>query len=120
MASTIAKVTWLTFILRDIGVPLYKPPILRCDNMSALYMTINPVFHGRTKHIEMDYHYVQENVASGTLITKFMPSDQQLVDIFTKPLARMPYCALRIKLGLWHSPQPSLRGTNKEHGPVHA
>lgn len=113
MVSTSAELTWLSFILRDIGVPLYKPPILHCDNISALYMTINPVFHGRTKHVEIDFHYVREKVAEGTSITKFVPS-AQLADIFTKPLARMPYCTLRVKLGLWPSPQLSLRGADKE------
>lgn len=58
MESTSVELTWLSFILRDIGVPLYKPPILYCDNTSALYMTINPVFHGRTIHVEIDFHYV--------------------------------------------------------------
>lgn len=59
MASTAAELTWLSFILRDIGVWLSHPPTLYCDNLSALYMTVNPVFHARTKHVEVDYHYVR-------------------------------------------------------------
>lgn len=69
MASTAAKITWLTFLLRDIGVPLSKPHELFCDNINALYMSVNPMFHARSKHIELDYHYVYEKVAMGTLIT---------------------------------------------------
>lgn len=57
MASTTAELTWLTYVLRDIGVQLSKQPQLFCDNMSALYMTINPMFHARFKHIELDYHF---------------------------------------------------------------
>ena len=49
MASATAELTWLSFILRDIGIPLTHPPILHCDNISSLHMTINPVFHGRYK-----------------------------------------------------------------------
>lgn len=45
-------------------------PVLYCDNISALYMTINPVFHARSKHIKLDYHYVRERVALGLLVTK--------------------------------------------------
>jgi hypothetical protein len=69
MASTAAELTWLSFILRDLGIHLSRPPILHCDNLSALHMTVNPVFHGRSKHIELDYHYVREKVALGTLET---------------------------------------------------
>lgn len=58
MASTAAKLTWLSFLLRDIGVPLLTPPTLLCDNMNALYMSINPVVHTQTKHVELDYHFV--------------------------------------------------------------
>lgn len=88
MASTTAKITWITYILRDVGFPLDKPPVLFCDNLSALHMTVNPVFHERTKHIEVDYHFVREKVALGVLITKFVFSSDQDVDIFTKPLAK--------------------------------
>ena len=71
MASTAAELTWLSFLLYDLGIALPRPPILHCDNLSALYMIVNPVFHGRTKHIELDYHYVREKVALGSLETHF-------------------------------------------------
>lgn len=74
MAFTAVELTWLSFILLDLGIPLPWPPILHYDNLSALYMTLNPVFHGRTKRIELDYHYVCERVALGALETCFVPS----------------------------------------------
>lgn len=77
-------------------------------------MTVNPVFHGRSKHIELDYHYVREKVALGTLITRFIPSKHQLADIFTKPLPKAQYSLLRSKLGLWPHPRPSLRGRERD------
>ncbi|KAK2982256.1 hypothetical protein RJ640_016386 [Escallonia rubra] len=85
MASTTAELTWLSFLLRDIGIVQHHPATLFCDNLAALYMSINPIFHARTKHIEVDYHFVREKVALGSLVTRFVSSNQQLADIFTKP-----------------------------------
>ena len=60
MANTIAELTWLTFLLQDLRISLASLLLLYCDNLSALHMTINLVFHARSKHIELDYHYVRE------------------------------------------------------------
>ncbi|XP_043714507.1 uncharacterized mitochondrial protein AtMg00810-like [Telopea speciosissima] len=100
MASTIAELTWLTFLLWDLGIPQYSPITLFCDNISALHMMVNPVFHARSKHIELDYHFVREKVALGHLVTWFVPSRLQVADLFTKPLARWEFHALCLKLGL--------------------
>ena len=54
MANTTAKLTWLTFLLRDLPVPQSRRPLLFYDNLSALHMTVNPVFHARRKNIELD------------------------------------------------------------------
>ncbi|KAK2981686.1 hypothetical protein RJ640_002995 [Escallonia rubra] len=62
MASTTAELTWLSFILRDIGIVQHHPATLFCDNLAALYMSINPVFRARTKHIEVDYHFIREKL----------------------------------------------------------
>ena len=112
MASTAEEITWLSFLLHDLGIPLSRPPILHCDNLSALHMTINPVFHGRTKHIELDYHFVHEKVAFGSLETRFVSSTSQLADIFTKPLPKASFLHLRTKLGLCPDPRPSLKGSD--------
>ncbi|OMO55039.1 ABC/ECF transporter, transmembrane component [Corchorus capsularis] len=109
-ASAAAELCWLIFVLRDIGLHLTEPPILYSDNLSALHMTLNPVFHARTKHIEIDYYFVREQVAAGTLVTMFVPSINQVADIFTKALPRHLYDEFRAKLGLWLAPRPSLRG----------
>lgn len=115
MASTTAEITWLTFLLRDIGISLSHPPQLFCDNLSALYMTVNPLFHARTKHIEIDYHFVREKVAMGNLVTRFVSSSQQIADIFTKPLPRSVFIFLRNKLGLHFHSGSNLRGDDKDN-----
>jgi len=128
------EITWLSFILRDLGVHLHRPPTLYCDNLSALNMTINPVFHARTKHVEVNYHYVREIVALSALITSFVSSNNQLpnlsssnnqlADIFTKPLSLSSFHSLSTKLGLMPSPWSSLRGSIEqpcmpaEHGRI--
>jgi hypothetical protein len=73
-------------------------------------MSVNPVLHARTKHIAIDYHFVREKVALGSLLTRFVPSSLQIADLFTKPLSRAVFDGLKTKLGLWDTPTPSLKG----------
>ena len=88
MAHTAAEVTWLTYVLQDLHVPQPHTLVLFYDNISALHMTVNPVFHARSKHIELDYHFVRERVALGFLITQYIPTSSQVADIFTKPMSK--------------------------------
>ncbi|KAH9801584.1 retrovirus-related pol polyprotein from transposon RE2 [Citrus sinensis] len=113
MASTAAELTWLTYLLSDIGIPQDKPPGLICDNMSALHMAKNPIHHARTKHIELDYHFVREKVTCGLLTTKYIPSLQQTAYIFTKPLSKELFFKFRYKLDIHSMAMPSLQGADK-------
>jgi hypothetical protein len=61
-------------------------PVLWCDNIGATYLSVNPAFHARTRHIEIDFHFVRERVADNRLDIKFVSSKDQLADGFTKPL----------------------------------
>lgn len=72
-----------------------------CDNLGATYLTANPGFHGRTKHIEIDFHFVRERVAEKLLDIRFIPSGDQLADGFTKPVStnKMIHFRYNLKLG---------------------
>jgi hypothetical protein len=71
-----------------------------CYNISTLYMTINPVFHARSKYIELDYHFVCERVALGLFVTKHVSFDEQVADIFTKLVPKISLAYFQNKLCL--------------------
>lgn len=83
---SLSEITWVSHILKELGVPLPVTPELYCDNLSAVLLTANPAFHSKTKHFTRDHHYVCERVALGTLLVKHIPGLQQIADIFTKSL----------------------------------
>ena len=103
LASTTAELYWLRMLLRDFGIFLSQPPLLWCDNVSALASASNPVFHARTKHIEVDYHFVHEKVLRHDLLIKFISIHDQLVDLFTKGLSSPQFNWLTSKL-MWKFP----------------
>jgi hypothetical protein len=86
VANTTAELIWVQSLLRELGVSQDRPPVLWCDNIGATYLASNPVFHARTKHIEVDFHFVRERVEQKLLQIKFISSKDQLADVFTKPL----------------------------------
>ena len=85
LANGTAEAIWIQSVLKELGVFLSRPPVLWCDNVGATYLSANPVFHARTKHIEVDFHFVRERVALGALDVRFISSGDQLADIFTRP-----------------------------------
>jgi len=72
-------------------ISLASPPLLYADNINVLHMIINPVFHAHNKHIELNYHYVHERIAIGHLVTPYIPTNDQVVDLFTKPMSKAVY-----------------------------
>jgi hypothetical protein len=86
VANATAELIWVEALARELGVMLYQRPILWCDNLGAPYLSANPIFHARTKHIEIDYHFVRERVSNKLLDIKFISTKDQVADGFTKVL----------------------------------
>jgi histone deacetylase 1/2 len=86
LANATAEVMWVQTLLKELGVRGPKFARLWCDNLGATYLSANPVFHARTKHIEVDFHFVRERVAQGLLQIRFISTKDQVADGFTKPI----------------------------------
>ena len=100
VANATAELIWIESLLRELGVAQPHPSVLWCDNIGATFLSSNPVFHARTKHIEIDYHFVRERVAQKLLQVRFISSKDQLADIFTKPLPSPMFEVCRRNLNL--------------------
>jgi hypothetical protein len=77
---------WLKRLLKDLHEEVSDPTVIYSDNLRSIQLPKNPVFHARTKHIEVHYHFVCERVLSGEVELQYVPTDRQTTDIFTKPL----------------------------------
>jgi hypothetical protein len=86
LTNAIAEIMWIQTLLLEIGIQAPRKTKLWCDNMGAKYLSTNPVFHARTKHIEVDYHFVRERVTRGLLDIKHVLTRDHVADGFTKPL----------------------------------
>jgi hypothetical protein len=105
LADGTAKVIWLQYLLTDLQVPLVSTPTIWCDNLGATYLSANLIFHARTKHVEVDYHFVRDHVAKKEIQICFVPSWDQLAYVFTKLLPVASFTAFRFKLRV--DPPPS-------------
>ena len=115
LASPTAEVTWIAYLLHDLSIPLSRPAQLLCDNISDLHLTLNPVLHAHAKHIELNYHFIQEKVAKRDLITCYIPFSFQIVDILMKALPQESFLNYQFKLGVHPFPFPllNMRGLDR-------
>ncbi|KAJ9566535.1 hypothetical protein OSB04_002501 [Centaurea solstitialis] len=97
--SYCAQVLWMRNQLLDYGFQLSKIPIF-CNNTSAIAIANNPVLHSKTKHIEIRYHFIRDHVMNGDVELHFIPTEYQLVDLFTKPLDEKRLNQLISELGM--------------------
>ncbi|KAH9740738.1 retrovirus-related pol polyprotein from transposon RE2 [Citrus sinensis] len=104
LASATSEVLWRTYLLRELKVQLDTSPLLHCDNKSVEALASNPKYHTRTKHIELDLHFIREHVAKKEFTIQHVSSSDQLADIFTKPWSFDHFAYMRSKLNV--SPRP--------------
>ena len=97
-AST--EVAWLCSLFSELGISLVNTLVIWCDNQGVGALATNPVFHSRTKHIEVDFHYVHEQVLDQKLVVSYVPFVEQVADLFTKPLSIPRFQYLLTKLNL--------------------
>ena len=100
MSQASAELTWLVRLLEEVGVSSLRPVTLYCDNQSAIYIGRNPVFHKRTKHIEIDCHFTRDKVMEGLLQLSYLPTEHQVADVLTKVLPAAQQHVLLHKLGM--------------------
>ncbi|PON51233.1 hypothetical protein PanWU01x14_217940, partial [Parasponia andersonii] len=100
LASCAAEILWVKNLLGELQVPCLSTPQIFCDNIGATYLSVNPIFHSRMKHISIDYHFVRNHVARGSFIVSHISSKDQLVDALTKPLPSLTFHKLRSKIGI--------------------
>ncbi|RVW97398.1 Retrovirus-related Pol polyprotein from transposon TNT 1-94 [Vitis vinifera] len=107
MAAVTCELKWLKGLLLSLGVHHPKAIKLFCDSQSALHMAKNPVFHERTKHIEVDCHFVRDAITDGLIAPSYVPTVTQLADIFTKALGKKQFDYLLAKLGIFEPHAPT-------------
>lgn len=108
LTHTTAELIWLQTLIRELGFQLHCPPILWCDNLGATYLTSNLVYHSRTKHLDIDFHFIRDRVAAQTLQVSFCNSTNQLANnVFTMPLVAHRFSSLRVSLNFRDTPMDS-------------
>jgi hypothetical protein len=100
LANATAEVMWVRKLLNGLSIPRPRAACLWCDNIGAKYLSANPVFHVRTKHIGIDYHFLQERVLAKLLDIRFISTTDQIVDGFTKALPKRSTIKFRDNLNL--------------------
>ncbi|CAN0825128.1 Retrovirus-related Pol polyprotein from transposon TNT 1-94 [Linum grandiflorum] len=107
MAATVSELIWLRQLMLELNVQQQGPTILHCDNQAAIHIASNPVFHERTKHVEMDCHFVRERVVSKEVMPMKISSTEQVADMFTKALGRDRLAFLLDKLSVCNLHAPT-------------
>jgi hypothetical protein len=100
IVNATAEIMWIQTLLQELGVPNPSAASLWCDNLGATYLSANPVFHVCTKHIEVNYHFVREHVARKQLEIRFISTNDQVMDGFTKALSLQKFTSFQHNLNL--------------------
>ena len=112
LAFATAEIIWMQALLKELCIPIPVIPLLWYDNLSAYHLAKYLVFHARTKHIEIDLHFIRDQVTQGKLQLQFIPTAEQPSDLLTKHLTSSKFLSLKTQLCI--IPRPfQLRGDDK-------
>ena len=116
LSQTATEIAWLCSLFKELGLKHKGPAVIWCDNAGAKQLSANPVFHSRTKHIEVDVHYIRNMIEQGLAEIRFIPTKEQTADIFTKAISIEQFQYLKDKL-VTPQREPSLRESveNADH-----
>ena len=115
LADTTCELAWLRCLFKDLGITVTSPTPIYCDNVSSISLASNPVQHARTKHIEIDCHFVRDKIKDGVILPKFIPTKAQAADVLTQGLSKAPHYHCLSKFGLCDPYTFQLVGRVKSH-----
>jgi hypothetical protein len=96
----VAEASWLRQLLAELHTPPSRSTLIYCDNVSAVYLSTDPIQHQRTKHVEIDLHFVRDRVAIGEVQVLHVPTTSQFADIFIKGLLFSTFTEFRSSLNI--------------------
>ena len=99
LAAVASEISWLQDLLKNFELHLNSSMVF-CDSQSAIHISSNPKFHERSKHVEIDCHFIQEHVASDAIKLIHVKSQHQLADLLTKPVSSSQFRGLISKFGM--------------------
>lgn len=97
-AASVCELLWICYIIRDLKVKIKIHVSLWCDNKAAIHITQNPIFQERTKHLDIECHLVRDQYKEGFVVPKYIPTKQQIAEMFTKGLYGPQFQTLMSKL----------------------
>uniref|UniRef100_A0A803NGE3 Uncharacterized protein n=1 Tax=Cannabis sativa TaxID=3483 RepID=A0A803NGE3_CANSA len=104
LSQTATEVAWLFSLFTELGIKHHTPAVIWCDNPGAKQLSSNPVFYSRTKHIEVDVHYIRDLIKRGLIEVRYIPTKEQTTDIFTKAASISQFIYLKDKLAVVSQP----------------
>lgn len=114
MRRVTTELTWLVLFLEELSAPVNLPIPLHYDSKVAIHIARNPAFQECTKHVEIDCYFVRQQFLFGLITLSFVPSKNQLADLFTKPLSGVSHLEILSKLGVTRLPSNSRGDVGKK------